>query len=114
MSDGLDMAFSTGNPSTQCEDWDNAIARRIFYNSKFLLIAVMMWELSSLQGLSWDMWLHHLVVIFAMVATTDSALLVPSDAQSFGLMNGFALIVMYGEATRGSCICSEIPVLGTA
>ena len=49
-----------------------------------------------------------------MVATTDSALLVPSDAQSFGLMNGFALIVMYGEATRGSCICSEIPVLGTA
>ena len=74
---------------------------RIFYNAKFILMAVMMWELICLPGLTWDLWLHHLIVIVAMVATTDEQLLVPSDHTSYSLMNGFALILMYGACSHG-------------
>ena len=35
------------------------------------------------------------------MATTDDALLVPHDETSYNLMNGFALIVMYGTAFVG-------------
>eukprot|EP00939_MAST-03C_sp_MAST-3C-sp1_P003680 g3680.t1 len=84
---------------TECEEVSDAVVRKIFYGSKALFLSIMMWECSAAPRMSPDIWVHHLVLIYAVALTTDSNLHVGgNDFDHLSTNEGFGLILMYGTA----------------
>ena len=44
---------------------------RAFYVSRYMLCALMLWELASMEAIHWSVLLHHVVTVFACCITTD-------------------------------------------
>jgi len=93
----LDSGLNLGE--SICENVSDAIARKIFYGSKALFLSIMVWECSASPRMSVDIWIHHLVLIYAVALTTDSNLHVGgSDFEHLSTNEGFGMILMYGTA----------------
>jgi len=70
-------------------------AMRAWWFSKFHMVAVHVWELSYIPGLSLEGWLHHLFVILVAIITTQPDLLLAGRQEVQPLIDsiGFSLIL---------------------
>lgn len=96
----LDAGLDLGR---NCSDSVDVIrARRLFAAAKYLLMAVMAWELSFTPELSWDVYLHHLFTIMAVTLTTDPVLnqaLTGAGSQNLRVLaynDGYGLVLLFG------------------
>lgn len=95
----FDFALGLDLGDTSCDSPGDAIARKIYFGSKALLLSVMVWECSAATKLSVDIWVHHLVLIYAVTLTTDENLRIGGDDPATIRANeGFGFCIMYGAA----------------
>ena len=96
------LAFNTTGPMGRCNIESDAIgAARAFYMSRYLLAALMLYELASAERgeLHWSVLMHHVVTVIACSVTTDDVLLsVVGGSLSSNTADGVGFVTFFYAA----------------
>jgi hypothetical protein len=92
---GLD--FRTTTWDGRCDvDSSGVAAARAFYTARYMLAALMLYELAATRAPHWSIVLHHVLTVVACTATTDAVLLetIGGDVSS-GISNGVGFVTFF-------------------
>jgi len=77
-----------------CQDKECVENTRAFGQLVTLALAMVVWELSYMPELSWDMWAHHLIICFVIILATEPSLDIYKDPY----YPKFVFILAFGAA----------------
>ena len=82
-----------------CLDTDDIVLRRCFNGMRYMLAATMMWDTCAAQKMSWDIYLHHVVLIIGGVVLPDPFITqgwMDADEASILVTEGFGFVLFFG------------------